>query len=71
PDDEALRRDLRRLRELVPKDCALLIGGRSSNAYEDVLREVGAIEVGTLEELYPVLDKLQRTRKPAAKKPAK
>ena len=67
PDDAALRRDLEKLRELLPTECALLIGGRSSSGYEDLLRKIKAIEVRTLEELYPVLDKLQRAPGAAAK----
>jgi DNA-binding transcriptional MerR regulator/methylmalonyl-CoA mutase cobalamin-binding subunit len=61
PDDAALRSDLAKLRELLPKECALLIGGRSSSGYTDLLRKIKAIEVATLEDLYPVLDTLQRT----------
>jgi len=67
PDDSALRRDLEKLRELLPKECALLIGGRSSSGYTDLLRKIKAIEVRKLEELYPVLDKLQRAPSAAAK----
>ena len=61
PDDAALRRDLEKLRELLPADCALLIGGRSSSGYTDLLRKIKAIEVEKLEDLYPVLDRLQRS----------
>ena len=60
PDDEALRRDLRKLRELLPAETALIVGGRSAEAYETVLREIKAIVVENLEELYPVLEKLGR-----------
>lgn len=67
PDDAALRRDLEKLRDLLAKDCALLIGGRSSSGYTDVLRRIKAIEVQKLEDLYPVLDKLQRSERRAPK----
>jgi DNA-binding transcriptional MerR regulator/methylmalonyl-CoA mutase cobalamin-binding subunit len=67
PDDDALRRDLRKLRDLLPKECALLIGGRSSSGYTDLLRKIKAIEVRQLEDLYPVLDKLQRPQSTSAK----
>ncbi|MBA2241802.1 MAG: MerR family transcriptional regulator [Chthoniobacterales bacterium] len=60
PDDEPLRRDLRKLGELLPKGCALLIGGRASSGYEDILREIKAIRVEKLEDLFPVLESLQR-----------
>ena len=69
PDDAALRRDLEKLRELLPKECALLIGGRSSSGYTDLLRKIKAIEVRQLEDLFPVLDKLQRPQSATAAKP--
>ena len=61
-DDEQLRRDLRKLRGLLPAHIALIIGGRSAENYSDVLREVKAILVEKLDDLYPVLDKLRRVR---------
>ena len=67
PDDAALRRDLKKLRELLPEETALLIGGRSSSGYTDLLRKIKAVEVRTLEELYPVLDTLQRPSVAGAK----
>ncbi|MDQ6859925.1 MAG: MerR family transcriptional regulator [Verrucomicrobiota bacterium] len=70
PEDEQLRRDLRKLRGLLPKHIPLLIGGRSAEAYAPLLRELKAILVEKLEELYPVLDKLQRDARTAAKKRA-
>lgn len=67
PDDRALRRDLAKLRELLPKDCALLLGGRSASGYTDVARKVKAIQVESLEDLFPVLDALQRSKRADAK----
>ena len=67
PDDRALRRDLEKLRELLPKECALLLGGRSASGYGDITRKIKAIEVQTLEELFPVLDTLQRPKRGSAK----
>ncbi|MFL6530049.1 MAG: MerR family transcriptional regulator [Chthoniobacterales bacterium] len=71
PDDDQLRRDLRKLRGLLPSHIPLVIGGRSADAYADTLRAVKAILVEELEGLYPVLDKLQRDHRSAAKKRAK
>ena len=71
PDDAALRRDLEKLRELLPADCALVIGGRSSSGYSDLLREIKAIEVSQLTDLYPVLDRLQRSNGNAPKQATK
>ncbi|MDQ6626185.1 MAG: MerR family transcriptional regulator [Verrucomicrobiota bacterium] len=66
PDDETLAADLLKLPKLLPKDCAVIVGGRSAGAYSKVLRSIKATEVDTLEGLFPILDSLQRTKKPAA-----
>ena len=71
PDDRTLRRDLRKLRELMPAESALLVGGRSAAGYAKVLREIEAIQVENLAELYPVLDQLRHSEKRTAKKRAK
>lgn len=60
PDDEVLAADLLKLPKLLPKNCAIIVGGRSANAYTKVLRKIKAIEVTKLEDLFPVLDSLQR-----------
>ncbi|CAN5227681.1 hypothetical protein BH20VER2_BH20VER2_02080 [soil metagenome] len=59
-EGQLLRRDLRKLRQLLPKTCVLLVGGRSAGEYKALFEEIGAIYVARLEDLYPVLDKLQR-----------
>lgn len=71
PDDAALRRDLLKLPKLLPPDCAVIAGGRSVNAYAETLEEIGAIKVEALEDLYGVLDQLQKTSRGAAGKRAK
>ncbi len=71
PDDRALRRDLLKLPELLPKNCPLLIGGRSAEAYLDVFRKIKALHVPTLLALFPILDRLQQKERPAPKKRTK
>ena len=71
PDDDLLRQDLLKLPKLLPPNCAVIAGGRSVDGYTDVLRKIKGIPVATLAELYPILDALQRKRKPAAAKRAK
>lgn len=61
PDDVALRADLAKLPDLLPKGCAVLAGGRSVETYADVLGGLKAIIVLELQKLYPALDRLQRT----------
>jgi MerR family transcriptional regulator, light-induced transcriptional regulator len=67
PDDAALQRDLRKLHQLLPEGCALLVGGDSASSYIELLDELKAIHVRSLQELYPVLDQLQRSRLPRVK----
>jgi MerR family transcriptional regulator, light-induced transcriptional regulator len=59
PEDALFRRDLQRLRDLLPKQCVLLVGGRASPPYAELFEELKIIHVSKLEELYPVLDRLQ------------
>jgi hypothetical protein len=40
----------------------LLVGGESATSYGDLLGEIGATYVAGLQEFYPVLDRLQRSR---------
>ena len=71
PDDQLLTRDLLKLPKLLPPDCAVIAGGRSADTYADTLQQINAIRVGALEELYPVLNSLQRTKRPPAARGAK
>lgn len=67
PDDELLSADLLKLPKLLPKDCAVIVGGRSAPTYSKVLRSIKAIEIDSLEGLFPVLDSLQRVGKTTAR----
>ncbi|HSH40342.1 MAG TPA: cobalamin-dependent protein, partial [Chthoniobacterales bacterium] len=71
PDDMLLRQDLLRLPKLLPPDCAIIVGGRSVQTYSETLQQINAIQVGSLEGLYPVLDALQQTQRAAAAQRAK
>ncbi|MDQ6623168.1 MAG: MerR family transcriptional regulator [Verrucomicrobiota bacterium] len=61
PDDTALQNDLRKLGDLLPAECALIVGGRSAFGYEEIFREINATFVTQLSDFYPVLDRLQRS----------
>jgi methanogenic corrinoid protein MtbC1 len=63
-DDPSLPGELTRLRELMPPDAALLVGGRAMPAYRNVLQCIGAVPVEDLRQLAGALDKL---RKPSRK----
>jgi len=51
PDDALLRDELRRLRRLLDSRTELIVGGRASAAYTDVLQEIGALRLDDLREL--------------------
>ncbi|MEJ2686003.1 MAG: MerR family transcriptional regulator [Gammaproteobacteria bacterium] len=51
PDDPRIGDELRALRRHLPADLTLLVGGAASNAYENVLHEVGAVRLETLADL--------------------
>ena len=63
-DDPRLAGELARLRESLPIEVPLLIGGRALPAYRDVLEDIGAILIENLAHLGSTLDGLH---KPARK----
>ncbi len=65
-DDPHLEEELRRLRRLLPPGIVVLVGGRASGAYWNVLEEIGAIRVKSLMELSGVLSPLRRASAPAS-----
>lgn len=63
-DDASLPDELALLREALPAETALLVGGRAMPAYEDILEKIGAMQVKDLSHLSLLLDAL---RKPVKK----
>jgi methanogenic corrinoid protein MtbC1 len=63
-DDASLPGELTRLREALPAETSLLVGGRAARAYREALVRVGAKLVEDLGQLGAALDGL---RKPASK----
>ena len=63
-DDPRLEGELTRLRELLPTEVALLVGGSAMPAYRDALEKTGATQLTDLADLCATLDDL---RKPAKK----
>lgn len=61
--DPALADELRRLRSMLPKDVALLVGGAASPTYGAVLDEIGAVQLNDLEDFRVHLRKLPRARR--------
>lgn len=63
-DDSRLEGELTRLRELLPADVVVLVGGRAMRAYRGVLDKIGATQLKDLAHFCSTLDEL---RKPAKK----
>ena len=61
--DSALAYELRRLRTLLPKEVALVIGGAASPGYGAVVEEIGATPVADLADFRAQLRALRRARK--------
>jgi methylmalonyl-CoA mutase cobalamin-binding subunit len=65
-DDPALAGELTALREALPAEIALVVGGRAMPAYRAVLRQLGAVLIEDLAQLGTVLDGLRRSPKKQA-----
>lgn len=61
-DDPRLEGELTLLRELLPREVALLAGGRAMPAYLDAIERIGAVQMKDIADLASTLDDL---RKPA------
>lgn len=58
-DDPVLPDELRQLKKSIPSDTSLLIGGRASQGYQDVLQEIDATLVGCPKGLEEELNRLR------------
>lgn len=59
PDDPRISEELRALRRHLPAEQTLLVGGSASDAYADILQEVGAVRLETLTDLRTCLQSLR------------
>ena len=64
--DAALGDELRRLRAVLPKDVALVVGGAAASAYSEVLDEIGAARLTDLDAFRAQLRTLRRARRARA-----
>ncbi len=62
PDDSQLGPELRLLRQALPADVRIIVGGRAAPEYAGVLAEVGAVLVRDLREFESALDDVRRRR---------
>jgi methanogenic corrinoid protein MtbC1 len=70
-DDPQLAGELECLREALPPQTALLVGGRAMPAYRDVLARTGAVCIDNLMHLGSTLDDLRNPRALTNRKPAR
>lgn len=56
PDDPSVAAEIRRLKQLLPAEIVLMVGGRAAPGYRDTIEEVGAILTGPLEDFMAALD---------------
>ncbi len=59
-DDPRIEGELTQLRELLPRDVALLAGGRAAQAYRKTLDDIGALQITDLAHLCVALDDLRK-----------
>ena len=59
-DDPRLEVELTRLRESLPDEVTLLVGGRAMSGYRDALEKIGATQIKDLTHLCAVLDELRK-----------
>lgn len=50
-DDPHLKRELKKLHQLLPAGVSMIVGGRAANGYLDVLDEIGAVTVKNTKQL--------------------
>jgi len=58
-DDARLDGELTRLREFLPPEVPLLVGGRAAPAYRETLNKIGALLIHDLSHLTSMLDELR------------
>ena len=64
-DDPVLSQELKLLRRLLPGATRILVGGRASSAYQTDIDAIGAVRVGSLEDLRSQLNQLRGEPPPA------
>ncbi len=61
-DDLQLKKELRHLRQMLPTNVKLIIGGRAADGYLDVLEEIGASVLKDTKQLRNELEALRENR---------
>jgi methanogenic corrinoid protein MtbC1 len=58
-NDPYLRSELEKLRILLPSSVKILIGGRVSESYQDLIEEIGALQMNDLDKYRQFLEEQQ------------
>ena len=64
-DDARLSDELLKLRQMLPEEVHVLVGGRASRNYHKALTLIGARQAASLESLFADLDSMRRPREAA------
>lgn len=64
-DDTRLSDELLKLRQMLPEEVHVLVGGRASRNYHKALTLIGARQAASLESLFADLDSMRRPREAA------
>jgi methanogenic corrinoid protein MtbC1 len=64
-DDARLSDELLKLRQMLPEEVHVLVGGRASHNYHKALTLIGARQAASLESLFADLDSMRRPREAA------
>jgi DNA-binding transcriptional MerR regulator/methylmalonyl-CoA mutase cobalamin-binding subunit len=68
-DDARLSDELLKLRQMLPEEVHILVGGRASRNYHKALTLIGARQAASLESLFADLDAMRRPREAANVQP--
>lgn len=62
-DDPRMANELTQLRDLLPAEIPILVGGRAMPAYREILTRIGAVQIKDLPHLCSALDELRKNPK--------
>jgi hypothetical protein len=57
-NDHVVAKELRRLRKLIGPDIAIIVGGRAAEHYQDILNEVGVVNIQSYAHFRQILAEL-------------
>ena len=61
-DDQRVIGELQRLRQLLPRDTEILVGGRSADGYESTIKQIGATAISDMQSFRAQLEAIRFDR---------